>query len=154
MENSLHAEYTCVDRVIPRLLGDPTGQGSTSQVRKQVQRKGVTGLGHTLVSRGPRRLEEVLTTSVCLSRAGGREVASQIRGDLPVLYRIGWAKAGHSGPHGSGIEAAGARHTPLEGLEARLHLSVHRLTSSLWHRVQIWAPKAQCAKSPLILLYM
>ena len=93
MENSLHAEYTCVDRVIPRLLGDPTGQGSTSQVRKQVQRKGVTGLGHTLVSRGPRRLEEVLTTSVCLSRAGGREVASQIRGDLPVLYRIGWAKA-------------------------------------------------------------
>lgn len=28
-ENSLHAEYACVDRVIPQLLGDPTGQGST-----------------------------------------------------------------------------------------------------------------------------
>lgn len=52
LENSLHAEYACVDRVIPRLLGDPTGQGSTLQVRKQVQRKGVTCLGHTLVSRG------------------------------------------------------------------------------------------------------
>lgn len=35
----------------------------------------------------------MLTTSVCLSRAGGGEVAPQIRGDLPVLYRIGWAKA-------------------------------------------------------------
>lgn len=93
MENSLHAEYACVNQVIPQLLGDPRCQGSTSQVRKQVQKEGVTYLGHTLMSRGHPEAPggwRGCSPLLCFSRAGGGEVAPQIREDLPVLYRMGW----------------------------------------------------------------
>lgn len=156
MENSLHAKHACVDRVIPQLLGDPTCQGSTSQVRKQAQKEGVTCFGHTLRSRGHaeapggwRGCSPLL--SVLAEQVAGRWPHRSEGTCQDGLACSLLATLGHMGQEQRPQEPG--THVWRDGKQG-CHLSVHRLTPSLRHRVQIRAPQVRSAKSPLILLFM